>query len=243
MDSTTGSILIIDDDKELCRLLSEYLSPEGFQVEEAHGGEQGISMALNKKYSLVVLDVMLPGDVNGFNVLQCIRARSATLPVLMLSARGEDVDRIIGLEMGADDYLAKPFHPRELLARIHSILRRTGRHGREIAPLDTTARYFVGDLRLDCGSRRAYCSEVPIELTSLEFSILEILVSNAGRVVTRDRLANDVLNRALSPFDRSVDVHISRLRKKLGDYHFGTQRIKSVRGTGYIYTVPATDRE
>jgi DNA-binding response OmpR family regulator len=153
MDSTKGSILIIDDDKELCLLLSEYLRPEGFQVEEAHDGEQGIQMALNQKFSLAVLDVMLPGEASGFNVLQCIRARTNTLPVLMLSARGEDVDRIIGLEMGADDYLAKPFHPREVLA--HPQHSAVGRNGRESAPADTTARYFVGDLRLECGSRPA----------------------------------------------------------------------------------------
>jgi two-component system response regulator CpxR len=242
MDQSLERILVIDDDKELCSLLATYLKPEGLEIEEAHDGKRGIEMALSRKYSLLVLDVMLPGRLNGFNVLQHIRAKT-DLPILMLSARGEDTDRITGLEMGADDYLPKPFNPRELLARIRTILRRSGSINQEIIEGTSAVRYKIGDVELDCGTRVAYCANEPVKLTSVEFHLLEVLIQNAGRVVTRDKLTKDVLDRTLSPFDRSIDVHVSKLRKKLGHRICGTERIKAVRGSGYIYTISASSDE
>jgi two-component system response regulator CpxR len=196
-------------------------------------------MALSRKYSLLVLDVMLPGRLNGFNVLQDIRAKTA-LPILMLSARGDDVDRIVGLEMGADDYMPKPFNPRELLARIRTILRRSRSGPQEIIEVANAVRYKVGDVEVDCGTRVAYCANEPVKLTAVEFHLLEVLIQNAGQVVTRDKLTQEVLERTLSPYDRSVDVHISKLRKKLGQRSCGAERIIAVRGSGYIYTVPSS---
>jgi two-component system response regulator CpxR len=216
------------------------LSKEGLEVEEAHDGKSGIEMALSRQYSLLVLDVMLPGRTNGFDVLQQIRAKTA-IPVLMLSARGEDIDRIVGLEMGADDYLPKPFNPRELLARIRSILRRSKSESRGVANPVYAVKYRVGDVELDCGARVVYCSHKPIDLTSVEFHLLEVLIQHAGQVVTRDKLMQEVLERTLSPYDRSIDVHISKLRKKLGHRNCGTERIKSIRGAGYIYTISSSD--
>ena len=241
MDEIFEHILVIDDDAALCALLSEYLKPEGFQVEVAHSGEKGVEMALAGKFSLIVLDVMLPGKLNGFDVLRNIR-HGADVPILMLSARGEDVDRIVGLEMGADDYMPKPFNPRELLARIRTILRRS------ITPTagigNTGAlHYKVGCVELDTGARLAYCSDNQIELTSVEFALLEIFLKNAGRVLTREELTQEVLGRELSPYDRSIDVHVSKLRKKLGGHSSDVGPIKSVRGAGYIYTMPAISPE
>lgn len=237
MNQSSERILVIDDDKELCSLLTKYLKPEGLEVDEAHDGKAGIEMTLSGKYSIIVLDVMLPGRLNGFNVLQRIRTET-TLPVLMLSARGEDIDRITGLEMGADDYLAKPFNPRELLARIRTVLRRSV-SGNQEAEDTGTARYRVGDVELDCRARVAYCANEPVRLTAVEFQLLEVLIQNAGKVVTREKLTQEVLDRTLSPFDRSIDVHVSRLRKKLGQGSGGMERIKAIRGAGYIYTVSA----
>jgi DNA-binding response OmpR family regulator len=238
MQEPLERLLIIDDDVTFCSLLASYLRPEGFDMHEAHDGKVGIEMALSGRYSLVLLDVMLPGKLNGFNVLQSIRAK-ASLPVVMLSARGEDIDRIIGLEMGADDYLPKPFNPRELLARIRTILRRTPSVIGEVIETKHAIKYMVGGLELDTGSRMVTCANEPVELTSMEFNLLEILLQNIGKPVTRDMLAKEVLDRSLSPYDRSIDVHISNLRKKLGRKNNGAGRIKSVRGSGYIYTVPS----
>lgn len=241
MDGQPERILIVDDDRELCSLLAEYLKPEGFILDYAFEGEEGLKMALGRSYSLIILDVMLPGQLNGFNVLQLIRAK-IEMPILMLSARGEDVDRITGLEMGADDYLSKPFNPRELLARIRTILRRSS-PGLHILVGENSASYKIGDLELDTGSRCVQCADRPVELTSVEFGLLELLIKNAGQVLTREHLTVEVLGRSLSPYDRSVDVHISKLRKKLGPDSSGHERIKSVRGSGYIYTsfIPAID--
>lgn len=240
MDEPLERILVIDDDRELCSLLAAYLSKEGIEVEEAHDGMAGIKMALNRQYSLLVLDVMLPGRTNGFDVLQQIRAKTA-VPILMLSARGEDIDRIVGLEMGADDYMPKPFNPRELLARIRSILRRSKTESQGVANPLYAVKYSVGDVVLDCGARVAYCANKPIDLTSVEFHLLEVLIQHAGQVVTRDKLMQEVLDRNLSPYDRSIDVHVSKLRKKLGHKNCGTERIKSIRGAGYIYTISSSD--
>ena|SRR5437763_1974340 len=227
-------VLIIDDDVELCGLVAEYLEPEGYRVEAAHEGERGVERALSGVYALVVLDVMLPG-INGFEALRRIRAQSR-LPVLMLTARGEDVDRIVGLEIGADDYLAKPFNPRELTARIRAILRRVQPEGAERK--DAPATLNVGDIEMATGTRLVRRAGRPVELTVVEYDVLEKLLRAAGQIVTREELVRDVLGRTLSPFDRSIDMHISNLRKKLGHKLGAVERIKTVRGVGYIYAAP-----
>ena len=230
-------ILVIDDDVDLCELLTDYLTPEGFQVEAVHDGERGADRALSGDHALVVLDVMLPG-ISGFDVLRRIRAGSK-VPVLMLTARGDDVDRIVGLEMGADDYLPKPFNPRELVARIRAIQRRVeSRLERESGPAKAAERVVVGDVQLDPRARVVLQRGHPIDLTSVEFALLEVMLRAAGQVVTREDLAKEVLGRRLTPYDRSIDVHISSLRRKLGHQVGDMERIKTVRGTGYIYTLP-----
>lgn len=230
-------ILVIDDDVELCELLTDYLTQEGLQVETVHEGELGADRARSGDYALVVLDVMLPG-ISGFDVLRRIRA-SSNVPVLMLTARGDDVDRIVGLEMGADDYLPKPFNPRELVARIRAIQRRVEpRLERETGPGKAAERVVVGDVQLDPGARVVLQRGRPVDVTSVEFALLEVLLHASGQVVTREDLAKEVLGRRLSPYDRSIDVHISSLRRKLGHQLGDTERIKTVRGVGYLYTLP-----
>jgi two-component system response regulator CpxR len=222
-------ILVIDDDVELCELLTEYLGAEGFVVSSVHDGREGLARALSAEPSLVVLDVMLRGQ-NGCEVLRRLR-ESSNVPVIMLTARGQDVDRIVGLEMGADDYLAKPFNPRELVARIRAIHRRLDRddpRGEVIT---------VGDVELRVGSRTALVKDVEVALTSAELTLLEVLLRAAGSVVSREDLSNRVLERRFSPLDRSIDVHVSNLRKKLGPAPSGRERIKTVRGHGYLYAV------
>ena len=225
-------ILIIDDDIGLRELLGDYLSREGFTVEAVHDGERGALLAAAGEFDFVVLDVMLPG-LNGFEVLSRIR-RSSQVPVLMLTARGEEIDRIVGLEMGADDYLPKPFNPRELVARLRAVQRRM----QAAAPSaeDLPDRLAAGDLELEIGSRSVLCGDLPVELTSLEFSVLEVLVRAAGSVVSREELTRTALGRPLNAMDRSIDVHVSSLRKKLGPLSGGGERIKSVRGVGYLYS-------
>jgi DNA-binding response OmpR family regulator len=227
-------ILIIDDDVELCSLVGEYLASEGFETESQHDGERGLARAARGDYVLIVLDVMLPG-INGFEVLRRLRATSR-IPVLLLTARGEDVDRIVGLEIGADDYLPKPFNPRELVARIRAILRRTKEGKPSVPPVPEVLR--VGNLELDPATRIIRHFGKPVEFTSVEFNLLEALLRDAGRVVTRERLATLVLSRKFSPFDRSIDMHVSKVRKKLGDTDGGTEYIKTVRGVGYIFALP-----
>ncbi len=228
------NLLVIDDDVELCELLKDYLEPEGFEVAMANVSKQGLELALSGEYSLVVLDVMLP-DMSGFEVLRQIRA-SSKIPVIMLTARGDDVDRIVGLEMGADDYLPKPFNPRELVARIRAIQRRYEPANSEDPGSALPERLVVGDMELDKGTRVVSRSGNPVEITSVEFDILEVLMRSAGKVVPRKDLVNDALGRGYSPFDRSVDVHVSSLRRKLGNRQDGLERIKTVRGTGYMFT-------
>jgi len=228
-------ILVIDDDVELCHLVQEYLGAEGFTVESVHDGESGLQKANAGGYLLTVLDVMLPG-INGFEVLRRIRATSR-LPVLLLTARGEDVDRIVGLEIGADDYLPKPFNPRELVARIRAILRRTRSDGKPSPPTPDIVR--VGEVELDPATRTVRRDGKPVDLTSVEFNLLEVLLREAGRVVPRERLVNAVLSRKFSPFDRSIDMHVSKVRKKLGDNdNENDEHIKTVRGVGYIFARP-----
>ena len=229
-------ILVVDDDVELCELVAEYLTPEGFEVEAVYDGIRGIGSALSGEYSLAILDVMLPG-MQGFEVLRQIRAKSR-LPVIMLTARGEDVDRIVGLEIGADDYLPKPFNPRELAARIQAVLRRSTQNS-------TTAgeRIILGDVELEESARIARCGNRELELTSLEFDILAIFLKRPGQVVTREELVKTLLGRELAPLDRSIDVHISNLRKKLGPYADGANRIRNIRRVGYIYAIPGMPKE
>jgi two-component system response regulator CpxR len=224
-------ILVIDDDVELCSLVSEYLQSEGFQIECVHNGESGLERALAGDQVLVVLDVMLPG-LNGFDVLRRIRDAS-NIPVLLLTARGEDVDRIVGLEIGADDYLPKPFNPRELVARIRAVLRRS-------QPNDETMGGVVrvGDVELDPATRTVNRAGKPVDLTSVEFNLLEVLMREAGKVVSREHLVNVVLSRKFSPFDRSIDMHVSKVRKKLGDTEEGSGHIKTIRSVGYLFARP-----
>ena len=222
-------ILVVDDDAELCELLVDYLSREGFQVEAVQDPQQGLERALEGEHALVVLDVMLPG-MSGFEVLRRLR-QTSRVPVLMLTARGEDVDRIVGLEMGADDYLAKPFNPRELVARIRAVRRRTDAGDDEPRTPPRPEPVRVGNVELDPGTREVRRGEEPVALTSVEFSLLEALLRGAGTVVSRDALSEAALGRRLTAYDRSVDVHLSSLRRKLGD---GSQ-IQTVRGVGYLY--------
>jgi len=228
-------VLVVDDDVELCGLVQEYLTAEGFTLKAVHDGEQGLQEALTNEYALVVLDVMLPG-INGFEVLRRIRSVSK-IPVLLLTARGEDVDRIVGLEIGADDYLPKPFNPRELVARIRAILRRT----KPARAADVVPEVLsVGDVELDPATRSVSRAGQPVDLTSVEFNLLEVLLREAGRVVTRERLVNAVLSRKFMPFDRSIDMHVSKVRRKLGDSEEDGDHIKTIRGVGYMFARPAT---
>ncbi|MEG3638463.1 response regulator transcription factor [Magnetococcus sp. PR-3] len=221
-------ILLIDDDKKLCSMLAEYLHDEGFECHMAHDGPSALEKAMTGAYAALVLDVMLPG-LNGFDVLRQLRPHSH-VPVIMLTARGDETDSIIGLEIGADDYLAKPCSPRVLVARLRALLRRS--HG-SIEPL--LATQTQGDLTLNPQARRVSLAGQPVELTSAEFNILQQLLHQAGQVVDKDQLSLQGLGRKHMAYDRSVDMHISSLRKKLGNHADGTQRIHTVRGAGYLY--------
>jgi two-component system, OmpR family, response regulator CpxR len=242
MESLMENILVIDDDKELCELLGEYMKPEDFEVEAAYNGEKGIEMVSSKKYCLVVLDIMLPGGLNGFDVLQRLRAKTS-IPVLILTARGDDVDRIVGLEMGADDYLPKPFNPRELIARIRAVLRRSRYMQWETSSSMVTKKYRFDDFELNIGERVLQRANKPLKLTNVEFRLLEVLMGNCGHVVTRDDLANEVLDRPLMTNDRSIDVHVCNLRKKLGTKPDGSEFIKAIRGAGYIFVYSFSSKE
>jgi two-component system, OmpR family, response regulator CpxR len=223
-------ILVVDDDTELCSLLDEFLTREGFSVDFEHEGRKGLERASSGEFDLVVLDVMLPG-IDGFEILRRLRQQSK-VPVLMLTARSEDVDRIIGLELGADDYLAKPFNPRELSARIRAVLRR-------IETRPSGGRIEVSGVSVDPATREVSADGRPIETTTLEFDILEILMRAAGRVVSRDMLMESMYNRKATPFDRSIDMHVSHLRKKLEG---GRALIKTIRGVGYQFCAASEER-
>jgi len=223
-------VLVVDDDAELCQLVTRFLAREGFAITWARNGEAGVERALAEDYSLIMLDVMMP-DTDGFDVLRRIRERSRT-PILMLTARGDTQDRIRGLEMGADDYLPKPFDPAELLARIRAILRRS-------APLRPVfGAISLGDIALDGGSRSVLRAGTPVDLTTVEFDLLAALLHAAGAIVSREDLVRNVLGREFSPFDRSIDTHVCNLRRKLGPLAEGGERIKGVRGAGYLYASP-----
>src|SRR5579863_1628083 len=227
-------ILFIDDDVQLCKLLTERLATERYEVETVHDGARGLERALSMQHALVVLDLMLPG-MGGLDVLRRLRAVSP-VPVLILTAKGEDSNRILGLEMGADDYVPKPFNPRELIARIRAILRRTARTESSVGLL------VAGDLRMDVTVREVWLEDAPLNLTSAEFTLLEVFMREPGRIHSRERLTESVLGRKLGSFDRVIDVHVSNLRKKLGLPQDG-QRIKAVRGSGYLFAPRANAKD
>lgn len=221
------AILLIDDDRDLTALLRDYLAQQGFDTETANDGLAGLRMATAKRFDLILLDVMMPG-MDGFAVLDELRRVNDT-PVLMLTARGEPDDRIHGLRAGADDYLPKPFNPDELVARIHAILRRaTGITVRDKAPA-----IEIRGVRLEPATRNAFVAGQGVDLTAVEFDILDVLMSAAGRVVSRDDIAMRLYQRQASPFDRAIDVHLSHIRRKLGD---AGALIRTIRGSGYIFT-------
>ena len=215
-------------------MLQEYLQAEGFSVDTAHDGEAALAKAAAGGFDLIVLDVMMPGK-NGFDVLRELRAHVLT-PVLMLTARGDDIDSVLGLELGADDYLAKPCNPRVLSARIRAVLRRSEPRSQE-GESDAAEILQVGDLTLNTGARSVRSRERPVELTSTEFGVLEALLREAGHVVSKSNLSERALGRRLASFDRSLDMHVSNLRRKLGTLPDGEERIKTIRGAGYQYVV------
>jgi two-component system response regulator CpxR len=222
-------ILLIDDDTALCELLAEYLAGEGFDVESAHSGPDGVTRALADEWDAVVLDVMLPG-MNGFDVLKQIQNRIQA-PVLMLTARGEDTDTVLGLELGANDYVAKPCSPRVLVARLRNLLRRKT----ESAP--GRGQGQIGDLSYDTSKREVSVDGRPVDLTGAEFNLLALLLEHAGEVVSKEVLALEGLGRALQAYDRRIETHMAQIRKKLGPQADGSPRIKTVRGVGYHYVL------
>jgi len=223
-------ILLADDDTELTEMLSEYLSMENFDIDTAHDGETALVKALDNQYDLIVLDVMMP-KLNGFDVLRKLRQHSQT-PVLMLTARGDDVDSVVGLEIGADDYLAKPCNPRVLVAHMRAILRRADSPSSGQTSDD---KLTIGDIELHRGTRLVYANGQIVTMTSTEYSVLEVLMQQAGQVVSKEQLSERALGRKHSAYDRSLDMHISNLRKKLGLSPDKQERIKTVRGVGYQY--------
>lgn len=222
-------LLLIDDDRKLCRLLSDYLGPLGYEVHAVHTGSEGVAQALGQEWHAVILDVMLPGG-DGFEVLKKIR-KSSDVPVLMLTARGEETDRIVGLEIGADDYLPKTFSTRELLARLRAVTRRK----RLPVSAPDGEQITAGALRIDCTTRTAAMEDKPLALTPVEFDLLASLAKAHGRIKTREQLLDEIRSRNYEVFDRSIDVHISALRKKLGDDSKAPRFIKTVRSAGYMF--------
>jgi two-component system response regulator CpxR len=226
-------ILVIDDDVALCELLTDYLEPNGYKVEAVYDGAAGVTRALSGEHALAVLDYVLP-IMNGFEVVRHIRARSR-LPIVILTARDDDNDRITGLQIGADDFLGKPFNPLELLARINAVLRRTQI---DPEPQPDRALLIVGDIEIDSRTRTVRRAGEVVELTLIEYSLLKKLLSAPGRILEREGIVKEVLHRNPSPLDRSIDTHLSNLRRKLGHQVNGVDRIKTVRGVGYIYASP-----
>jgi DNA-binding response OmpR family regulator len=231
-------LLIVDDDEKFVRLLSDYLGPFGYQIETAHDGRQGLAMALEGDYAAIILDIMLPG-LNGLDLLRELR-RESQVPVIMLTALGDEPDRIAGLEIGADDYLPKTFSTRELLARLRSVIRRSivtakQMHKAEPAPVS------VGGLWIDPATHMATLDDQPLSLTPVEYDMLLALARSAGRVKSREQLLLEIAERDFEAFDRSIDVHISSLRKKLGDDPKSPRYIETVRGAGYRMRRPGSE--
>jgi DNA-binding response OmpR family regulator len=241
--SDAPRILVIDDDQKLCRLIAEYLRPLGYFVHAVHTGPEGVARATGETWQAVLLDVMLPG-LDGFEVLKQIRRRSE-VPVLMLTARGEEADRIVGLELGADDYLPKTFSTRELLARLRAVIRRSGplaaRPG--AAEAEAERELQVGPLAIRPAARSATLAGAPLALTPVEYDLLHALARHPGRVKTREILLEEIRERDYDVYDRSIDVHISALRRKLGDDPRQPRFIRTVRAAGYMMVDPATGEE
>lgn len=229
-------LLVIDDDRKLCQLIKEYLDPLGYSVEFAHNGLDGVDRATSEEFGAVILDVMMPG-LDGFEALKEIRKRSE-VPVLMLTSRGDEADRIVGLEIGADDYLPKTFSTRELLARLRAVTRRTRRAPGEEA---TDEEITIRELQIRPASRTASLGDRPLELTPVEYQLLESLARAKGRVKSRELLVDEIADRDFDVFDRSVDVHVSALRKKLGDDAKSPRFIRTVRAVGYLMIDPARE--
>lgn len=225
-----NKVLIADDDIELTGMLAEYLGHEGFESDIANDGKAALDMATQNRYDIIILDVMMPYQ-NGFDVLRHLRQHSR-VPVIMLTARGEDIDSIVGLEIGADDYLTKPCNPRVLVAHMRAILRRA-----ELPATQNKGNIKLGDLELQLGTRTVNYKSKPLIMTTTEFSILEILMKNAGSIVSKQELSEHALGRELSPYDRSLDMHISNLRKKLSSDTGTEDLIKTIRGVGYQFAV------
>ncbi|HEX3849282.1 MAG TPA: response regulator transcription factor [Steroidobacteraceae bacterium] len=224
-------VLLVDDDRELCQMLTEYLEAERFEVRSVHDGGEALEELKSHEYEILILDVMLP-SVGGFDVLRKLGASYDT-PILMLTARGDDVDRIVGLELGADDYLSKPFNPRELVARIRAILRRVSARSARGSVPDELA---VGPIALHTGTRLVHVAGRQVPLTGAEFRVLELLMRSAGQVISREAMTEQALGRKLVPYDRSIDTHISNLRRKLDLEADKNPMIKNVRGSGYTLT-------
>jgi DNA-binding response OmpR family regulator len=223
-------VLLVDDDRELCQMLTEYLSAEHFDVKSVHDGGDALRELQENEFEILILDVMLP-NVGGFDVLRKLGASYAT-PILMLTARGDDIDRIVGLELGADDYLGKPFNPRELVARMRAILRRANNRSRAAVPDELN----VGPVTLHTGTRQVRVHGAAVTLTGAEFRVLELLMRSAGQVISRDAMTEQALGRKLVAYDRSIDTHISNLRRKLALPEGKNPEIKNVRGSGYTLT-------
>lgn len=223
------SLLLVDDDHELCELLASYLGAEGFEVTCRHNGLEAASLLADTSFSLIVLDVMMP-ELNGMALLKQLRAHDST-PVLMLTAKGDPVDRILGLELGADDYLAKPCNPRELLARIKAILRRT-----ESPNAQPDTLLSVGELQLHPGNRTGFYGATKLDLTGAEYTVLSLLMASAGQVLSKDTLTEQALGRKLTAYDRSIDVHVSNIRKKIQQAGGDKDLIINIRGAGYMLT-------
>ena len=232
--SAVRHVLLIDDDKKFCRLVVEYLRPMGYEAKSVHTGPEGVEQALAGEWHAVILDVMLPG-LDGFEVLRRIRA-SSQVPVLMLTTRGEETDRIVGLEVGADDYLPKTFSARELLARLRSVTRRA--YSTPLVQEPAKDDLVVGELRLIPAARTAYLRDLPLTLTPVEFDLLASLARARGRVKTREQLLEEIRDRNYETFDRSIDVHISALRRKLGDDAREPRYIRTCRAAGYMLIQP-----
>lgn len=228
-------VLLVDDDRKFCRLVQEYLNSMGYVVDIAHTGSEGLEMASSGKFQAIILDIMMPG-MDGFEVLRKLR-QTSDVPVLMLTALGEETDRIVGLEMGADDYVPKTFSTRELLARLRAVIRRHVKSERHATQSETGDILTVGNLRINLSSRAVRLGEENIILTAFEYDLLLSLAKSAGRILTRDQLLNAVAGRDYEVFDRSVDVHISSLRKKLGDDPRNPVYIRTIRSAGYMLQI------
>jgi DNA-binding response OmpR family regulator len=240
LNALSTRLLLVDDDLKLCRLIREYLEPMGYTVTVAHNGPDGLEMAVGSEFDAVILDVMLP-RLDGFEVLKLLRARS-NVPVLMLTGLGDEADRIVGLEIGADDYLPKTFSTRELLARLRAVIRRS-RITASQRKDEREPAVVVGDLKVDPEARAAWLSERSIDLTTVEFDLLLSLARANGRVKTRERLLLEVAERDFEAFDRSIDVHISSIRRKMGDDPKSPRFIQTIRGVGYMMLKPGVAPE